>query len=459
MRIVLIFLELAELSHQRYQLQMRAPLGLLYLKSSLTNKGHEVDILDQRINKFTIRSLPELIENAHWDVLGFHVNSMNLERTTKYIEIVRKHFRKKIIVAGGPGSLHSVELLGSGCDAVLHGECEYRFAQYLSLKENRGIYDDIDGISYIDKSGKIINRPVDKIPDIENIPRPFWDEYLISVYEDSYIPTLRNPSATMLASRGCVHNCTFCTTPETPGGRNYRVRSARDVIEEMLELRDKFKVRYITFKDDLFGIKPGWIQDFCNGLIKEDVRIGWFCALHPFSFRTAKREVYSLLKKAGCDCIAFGTQSSSPEILKKINRHPSEPEELANSLAICRELGIRTNTTYIFGLPGETRETIMESVKFCLENRPDLADFHELLILPGSSLAREQLEELPGFSHEELLKLCNAAMLKFYLNPGVLWNFIMRILVRNRNFSKNFIQLMVHLFISKISRRQHLLEY
>lgn len=437
MQVALIFLEL-ENTHQRYQLQLRAPLGLLYLKASLINKGCTVSILDQRISDFSINSLIKTIDKNKYDVIGFHVNSVNLKKTLRYVHELRKNFSEKIIVAGGPGSLHYNELLFNGCTAVLHGEGEERCPEVIECIENNRPLENIDGISYKDEKGNVVHREPLTLLDIDNLGMPYWDEHLISIYEDSFIPTLKKPSATMMASRGCIYNCTFCTTPGMLPERRYRVRKAGNVINEMRELKDRYNVRYITFKDDLFGIKQGWIYEFCERLIKEKLGINWFCALHPFSFRNEKEKVYSLLKKAGCDCIAFGTQSNSKIILKNINRHPDEPRELAKSLLLCRKLNIKTNTTYIFGLPGETRQTIKESIRFCVKSRPDLADFHELLILPGSYLAEKQVEKLPPFSKKEILSYCNKAMLQFYLNPKVLWNFITRILFGNMNFTGNF---------------------
>ncbi len=452
MKIALIFLELEDCVYLRYKKQMRVPLGLLYLKASLQDKGHSVDILDQRVSFFSEQSLIRKINKNQYDVIGFHVNSININNTLKYIHDVHRSLKDKIIIAGGPGACQYDELLSQGCTAVIHEEGEERFPEFLACINKNESFDRIDGISYISNSGELVHRNPVKLVDIDKLGMPYWDKYLISLYEDSYIPTLKKPSATMLASRGCINKCAFCTTPGKFKEKRYRAREPENVIAEMKKLKLLYDIKYITFKDDLFGIKPGWIYEFCEKLIREKLNINWFCALHPMSFRTEKERVYSLMKKAGCDCIAYGAQSSSKTILKNINRNTSEPEELAKNLAICRKLDIRTNTTYILGLPGETRETIKCSIDFCLKYRPDLVDYHELVILPDSALAGKNINELTSLSKKEILAYCNKAMFQFYLNPKIILNFILRIICRNKNITKNICILLMTYFVSPFSK-------
>ncbi|MFC2091836.1 B12-binding domain-containing radical SAM protein [Elusimicrobiota bacterium] len=441
MRIALIFLELENTVHKRYQLQLRVPFGLLYLKSSLIKHSHIVQILDERLLLFSMRSLVKKIRTHRYDVVGFHVNSVNLQKTLMYIKNIRKAFPDLTIIAGGPGAIHYCELLESGCSVVCHGEGEDRFPEILKRISGKLTFSGIDGISYYENS-KIKHSVPYTQTDLDTLEMPYWDRHLILSYGDNYIPTLKRPTATVIASRGCTFNCSFCTTPGMSPAKRYRMRKVPHVIDEICLLKEKYGVRYITFMDDLFGAQKDWIHDFCNALIKEKMRINWFCLLHPMSFKYDREGVFGLMRRSGCDCVAFGVQSNNSQILQNIKRHPSEPQELAKGLAVCRSLGIRTTATYILGLPGETHNTINDNLNFSLRHMPDFADFHELVPLPGSELVIKGTDNPTRLSNREVLSYCRKSMFRFYSNPRVIANLLTRIIFNNYNFTRHLLNVL-----------------
>ncbi|MFH1415681.1 MAG: radical SAM protein [Elusimicrobiota bacterium] len=411
-------------------------MGLLYLKSALNKSGHTADIFDQRLDNFSMKGLFSEIKKGGYDIVGYHVNSVNLRKALLYIEKSASEFRNKMIMAGGPGARHYEELLKKGCAYVCHGECEEKLPVLLDLIENKEDTGDFDGISYISQNGKVVYNPEVSVTDINSIQQPYWNEHYIDRYGDPLVPTFKKPAATIIASRGCYYSCTFCTTPSIC---SYRTRSFDNLFREIKYLKETFNIRYLFFMDDLFAGKPGWIDEFCTRMIKEKFDINWFCLLHPLSFLNHKERILRMMSMAGCDCVAFGAQSSNKEILKSIGRHPEEPEELAKSIKICRKYGIRNTATYIIGLPGDTKKTIEGNVDFCFKNLPDFADFHELLILPGSKLEKQPAEIHTKLSEKEILRYCRKSMIRFYSHPKVIWNFLTRILFSNFNFTKTFV--------------------
>jgi radical SAM superfamily enzyme YgiQ (UPF0313 family) len=128
------------------------------------------------------------------------------------------------------------------------------------------------------------------------------------------------------------------------------------------------------------------------------------------------------MKRAGCNCISFGAQSSSPEILENIRRYAREPQMLSEAIQLCKANGIIVVITYIFGLPGDTPETLEDNVRFALEASPHLADFHPLSVLPGSqidrSFAKRTITEL---SQAQIEEHCAEAFRRFYLRPEAAW--------------------------------------
>lgn len=157
-------------------------------------------------------------------------------------------------------------------------------------------------------------------------------------------------------------------------------------MDEIDWLERDFHIRHIGFLDDIFGISSDWALEFCEALSSRPYRLSWMICLHPLSFGRNRRKVFEAMTRAGLSFISFGAQSANPAVLQNINRHPTEIEALREAVPICRSLGIGTSLTYIFGLPGDTPETVQEAVNFTLQTRPTLADFHPLWYFLGSEL-------------------------------------------------------------------------
>jgi radical SAM superfamily enzyme YgiQ (UPF0313 family) len=138
------------------------------------------------------------------------------------------------------------------------------------------------------------------------------------------------------------------------------------------------------------------------------------------------------MKKAGCSSIAIGLQSASKEILKNIQRSPNEPEILAELLKVAKKLGILNSTDFIFGLPGETEETIEESIRYALKVKPTFCGFYVLSMLPGSDIWLMQKQgKFRSLPDKFTRKKCKEAAKRFYTNPGVAYNIFKSIMKTN----------------------------
>ena len=240
----------------------------------------------------------------------------------------------------------------------------------------------------------------------------------IKYYYDYMLFGMRKPYATMIASRGCTHKCYYCTSHKLWGGR-YRRRSVDNVILEIDEIVKKYGIKYISFQDDIFGITNDWIEDFCNKLIAKPYKIRWMVIIHPFSVMKDAEKILRLMKMAGCNTLSFGLQSAHPEILKNVFRHPDEPIQLQKIIKIANKLGFVTAVSYIFGLPGDTKETIQTTIDYSLKNCGSLlASFYILSVLRGSDIDINYGDKkICELSNDELVKLTVSASRKFYLMP------------------------------------------
>ncbi|MCZ7584375.1 MAG: radical SAM protein [Deltaproteobacteria bacterium] len=162
------------------------------------------------------------------------------------------------------------------------------------------------------------------------------------------------------------------------------------------------------------------------------MRFSWMCILHPLSFGARRDRLVPLMARAGCNSISFGAQSANAEILKNVDRYPRETRALERMLNLCRQSGVLSIMTYIFGLPGETAETIRESTTWSLRHRPHLVDYHPLFVLYGSEIKRRYGDApVTTLPQDTIEKACAAAFRRFYLRPGTAWRLLSFVVRRN----------------------------
>ena len=406
-----------------YGLHIRPKLGLLYLTATLQQrKNVDCDIWDQTISFFTIDQLIKAIDSGEYLFVGFYSAISMESNVIECIKRIRQDTETKIpILVGGPSFPNAEQFLRAGGNIVCNGEGEETICEIYDYITGNRTLEDIKGITYISDGNIILNNPRPLIPNIDKIPFPDYSRLEFKHYCNYYTFTMKKPYMTMITSRGCPYNCSFCDSHALWGSKS-RVRSVDNVLAEIDELVGKYKVRYIAFQDDVFGLSYDWADEFCDKLIQRNYPLSWMCILHPFSFKKNPRKMLQKLRRAGCDLITTGLQSAHPEILTRLNRNQSEPEYIRELVNISRSIDMLSLVSFIFGSPGETLETIQTSIRFAMETKPNYAKFYNMEILPGSHLARQYKPgtQLCEFTKEELGKFCRVATRKFYLHPVTL---------------------------------------
>lgn len=402
-----------------YDVQRRPQLGFQYLCAILKQKGVQTSIFDQTIYKFRLDQLVNKLKE--YDLVGFYCSDCHEDKVKQYCKEIKKKLDIPVLV-GGPSTLQNSTFLDHGCDIVVHGEGEITLQQIIDYYNKKRDIKDIKGISY-KEDGQIIKAPVqDMIQDLDQLPFPDRSKVNIKHYYDYFLFGMRTPYVTMIASRGCPNRCTYCTSHKIWGMR-YRKRSVDNLLSEIDEVVDRYNVKYVSFQDDMFGLTNDWLEEFCQKLIHRPYRIKWMAIIHPFSIRNDTERMLVLMRNAGCDTLSFGLQTAHPEILKNINRHPAEPQQLKKIIAIAKKLGFVTAVSYIFGLPGDTKETIQTTIDYSLNCCSTLANYYTLSILNGSDIALEYKDKkITDLSEQEITKLTVSASKKFYTRPSIVLN-------------------------------------
>lgn len=268
-------------------------------------------------------------------------------------------------------------------DFVARHEFDYTIKE---IAEGRA-FDEVDGITWR-KDGVIVHNP-DRamIHDMDALPMvtPVYERDL--VVEDYFIGYLKYPYMSFYTGRGCRSKCSFCLWPQTIGGNTYRTRSAEKVVEEVALMKARFpQVKEFFFDDDTFTDDHPRAEAIARGLGR--LGITWSCNARP----NVPYETLKVLKENGCRLLLVGFESGVQDILNNI-RKGTRLDIIRRFAADCRKLGIAIHGTFIVGLPGETRETIKETIAFAKEINPHTIQVSLAAPYPGTALYKEAMEK------------------------------------------------------------------
>jgi hopanoid biosynthesis associated radical SAM protein HpnJ len=297
----------------------------------------------------------------------------------------------------------------------------------------------IDGISYRDADGRVVhNADREILEDMDRLPfvTPVYQRDLRP--EDYYIGYLLHPYVSLYTGRGCRSRCTFCLWPQTVGGHRYRTRSVASVLDEAALAQRLFpQMKELFFDDDTFTDDRRRAEAIARGLGR--LGITWSCNAKA----NVPRETLQVMRDNGLRLLLVGYESGNQQIL--INIKKGLRVERARRFAVdCRDLGITVHGTFIIGLPGETKETIQETIRFAREVNPHTIQVSVAAPYPGTELHRlatengwlpadddgaalvsdqgTQLAALsyPHLGHTEILDSVDAFYKRFYFRAGKL---------------------------------------
>ncbi len=331
--------------------------------------------------------LPEIVRQiGDYELCVIHTSSPSFPNDVKVAEALKAaNPTLKIGFVGAKVAVQPNESLSDAkvIDFVARAEFDYTI-----LDVAKGLdFAEIDGISYRDAAGKIVhNKERAQIADMDALP------FVSEVYardlrmEDYFIGYLRHPYVSIYTGRGCKSRCTFCLWPQTVGGHKYRVRSPENVAAEVARIRELFpQAKEIFFDDDTFTDDLPRAEEIARHLGRMGVT--WSCNAKA----NVPRETLKVLKENGLRLLLVGYESGNQQILHNIKK--GMLVDVARRFTKdCHELGIKIHGTFILGLPGETRETIEQTIKFATELNPHTMQVSLAAPYPGTYLHKQAVE-------------------------------------------------------------------
>jgi radical SAM superfamily enzyme YgiQ (UPF0313 family) len=352
------------------------PIGLFYVAAMLRKNHFDVDILNwHRINQ-TPHQIYRVLEEKQPDMIGFSILNANRGGAIEIAKIAKKLNPSVKIVFGGIGAAFLWNLLlehYAEIDFVVMGEGEYpllELATRLKDKEDQAI-GTIPGIAF--RQGDRIRRTAstEPITDLDSLPNPA--EY----YRYQHVAL----------SRGCPDDCTFCGSPRF-WKRKVRFHSAEYFVRQ-IELLYQKGITFFFISDDTFTRRKDLVIDICRRILKKNMKITW-AAISRVNYVNA--ELLYWMRRAGCIQISYGVESGDEKIRAYLNK-PLSTQQIKTAFRLTQAHGIMARAYFIYGCPGETRDTIQASMDLISDIKPLSAIFYILDIYPGTALYRRYLEE------------------------------------------------------------------
>lgn len=414
---------------------LRMPLDLACMAAAFLNFGHEARVGDYQAYREGEEKFWREFESFAPNLLIVNCTTPTLARDLVFCEQVKKaRPQTSIIVKGAHFAVKAKEVLAANpsIDAGIKQEAEFVAADLAAEWPKEKIL----GLVYCvnDKIMENADRPFEKNLDL--IPAPARE----LLDNDLYVrPDTGERMTSILVGRGCANNCAFCLVKTVSGGADCR-RSVQSTVKEMRECVEKYKIKNFYLRADNFTTDRSWVTAFCEEIIRQGLPVAWFANSRVDTIDVG---LAKLMKRAGCVMLGLGIESGSQEILDRANKKITLTQSRA-AVAACRAAGILTYLFFVLGLPGETRETLKQTLRFALELDGDFAEFHEAYPFPGTliydsaqadSFAADELfgqgvfnaPALSAVAKRELDAFRRHAVRRFYLRPRQIIRMMKRI--------------------------------
>jgi anaerobic magnesium-protoporphyrin IX monomethyl ester cyclase len=446
----------------------KPPLGLLYIATYLKKKTcHDIKIVDCHVYRYTYEQVVDVVARYRPDVVGITGWTDFWYSATKTVSLIKKRFPSTFIVMGGPHVLcyPNETLQYPGINAIVAGDGEVAMARILECVES-GVYKNgIPGVHFkvFGIHGNIFYHETD----IDSLPSP--DRSLLPIELYSSVLGRDRLITTMITSRGCPYSCVFC--------KIHLQKPVSHSIEKVLSDFDhihRLGIKEVEIYDDTFTWSHDRVVGICKGLIERNYKIKW--AIRD-RVSNVTEETLKWLKKAGCIRIHYGIESGSNEILKRVKKRITV-EKAVTAIQLARKTGFQILTFFMIGLPGETVRDIRETIEFSLGLDSDYCQYSITIPYPGTEMYMEGIKKetyktdfwrefacnpTPNFvipfghfskiSLENMIRLRNKAILRYYFRPKIIIKEIMNISSVKELWKK--LVMATSLFISVLYKNQY----
>ena len=417
------------------------PLWPAYAAAVLEADGFSVDFVDAPAMDMDAEQVLSLAREKRFALAVLDTSTPSIASDCAFAARIKEACPDTftLLVGTHVSALPQETLAGApGVDAVARREYEYTVRDTARLLRDGGSdLSPVAGLSF--RNGDDIAHNPDRpfLQDLDQLPwvAPIYKKFLEPARY--FNPNAAPPMVTLVTSRGCPFRCGFCVYPQTLTGRKYRFRSVDDVLDEVAWSLEAFPgLRSVFFEDDTLTADKKRCLAFCDAILSRGLDFAWTAN----SRADLDLETLRALGAAGCRMLCVGFESGDRQSLKAMRKGVST-DSMRAFVKNAKTAGILVHGCFIFGFPGETRESVMRTIDFALSLAPDTAQFYPVMVYPGTEAYAQYREKgwiacddfsdwltpeglhncvvrNESLSPQELVRLCDLARRRFYLRPG-----------------------------------------
>ena len=412
------------------------PSSLAVIGAGLLEDGHDVKLFDFNLPENNLSAFQHFIEEYGPDFAGITFVTPLFEEMKKILTPLKKTNPRIITIGGGPhgSSFPGNTLEESELDIVVWGEGDFIIRDVVNGKELKTIR----GIAYRNKGTIVVNERAEPIDPLDDLPMPAYQLYNMKRYCVEKTIAKHSPVAWMETSRGCLYGCVYCN--KSIFGQTFRAKSPKRVVDEM-ERAKKMGFKEIHFTDDAFTTDMDRANTLCDEMIGRDLRIAW-CPITGIRVNQADYELLKKMQKAGCYRVVFGIESGNQQILNTIKKGITI-EQIVQATHSAKKAGLEVWGAFMIGLPGETEETMQQTIDLAKRLPLDLVKMSILIPLPATPLFEEwdrkgiiktkewnkfsfysvpeTLYDHPNLPWETIMRYYDTFYRSFYFRPSFMW--------------------------------------
>ena len=390
------------------------PIGAAYMAAVAARHGHRVETLDVCFLDSLRPALDEKVQAAEPDVVGIslrNLDSSSYPLNTSYIEDYKvlvdavRELTDAPIVLGGAGFtiMPDTILECLGADVGVVGEGEAAFPWVLQRFADRTAIASTPEFRCQPVNGGVCVTAVTRIKSLDLAGIPLRRSFDLERYYQ------RGGALNIQTKRGCYFDCVFCSYPLIEGAK-VRMRTAPGVVDELQSLRAEHQIRHWFFVDNIFNMPIRHAKEICEEIASRDLDIEWSGYLNP---KFIDAELCTLMARSGCKAIEFGTDSGSPTMMANLKKE-FDIDDLRRASVLCHQHGLKFCHSLIFGGPGETHQTVTETLELMDDLKPTaVIAFTGIRVLPGTGMVEIALRDGQIDADDNLLYP------KFYVSPGL----------------------------------------
>lgn len=427
------------------------PFWLAYAAGVLDKRGFDVVFIDAPAENISESETLKKIKDASPRLVVVDTSTPSIHSDLCISSSIKQILSDCFVILVGthPSALpEQIMSQARHIDAVAVGEYEYTLRDLAVVLNKNGDLRLVKGIVFRNGKEIINNGRRDLIEELDDLPfvSKIYDKYLN--IRNYFFAAADYPVMMIITGRGCPFRCFFCAYPQVFHSRRYRLRSAINVVDEFEYITKELPyVKEIGIEDDTFTVDITRVKEICSLIITRNIKIRWYCNVRV----GLDLETMLLMKNAGCRLMAVGFESGNQNVLDSIHKGTSI-DKISEFTVNAKKAKILIHACFMAGNPGDTKNTLKDTLRLAKKLNCDSAQFYPLVVYPGTEaydwskknnyLSTENYCEwnnekggyncvinLPGLSSKEILEYCNISTREYYLRIRYISMKLLRMLI------------------------------